>query len=75
MSLDMLCIAYKKVVVLKFKIKFHQETKPSDVSSNYLKLLVRCSGFQRAYVSSCSKRSLLFITISMYDIMTTWQNS
>jgi hypothetical protein len=24
MSLDMLCIAYKKVVVLKFKMKFHQ---------------------------------------------------
>jgi hypothetical protein len=41
----MLCIAYKKVIVLKFKMKFHQETKPSDISSNSLKLLVRCSGF------------------------------
>jgi hypothetical protein len=45
MSLDMLCIAYKKVIVLKFKIKFHQETKHSDISSNSLKLLMRCSGF------------------------------
>jgi hypothetical protein len=33
MSLYMLCIAYKKVVVLKFKMKFHQETKSSDISS------------------------------------------
>jgi hypothetical protein len=45
MSLYMLCITYKKVVVLKFKMKFHQETKPGDISSNSLKLLVRCSGF------------------------------
>jgi hypothetical protein len=45
MSLDMLFIAYKKVVVHKFKMKFHDETKPSDISSNSVKLLVRCSGF------------------------------
>jgi hypothetical protein len=41
----MLCIAYKKVVALKFKMKIHKESKPSGMSSNFLKLLVRCSGF------------------------------
>jgi hypothetical protein len=45
MSLDMLCIAYKKVVALKFKMKIHKETKPSGIGSNFLKLLVRCSRF------------------------------
>jgi hypothetical protein len=49
MTLHMLCIAYKKVVVVKlkikllskkFKIKFLQETKPSNISSNFLKLIV-----------------------------------
>jgi hypothetical protein len=45
MSLDILCIAYKKVVALKFKMKIHKETKQSGISSNSLKLLVRCSGF------------------------------
>jgi hypothetical protein len=45
MTLDMLCITYKKLFVFKFKFKFLQETKPSGISSNALKLLVRCSSF------------------------------
>jgi hypothetical protein len=45
MTLDMFRITYIKFCVVKFKFKFLKETKPSDISSNSLKLLVRCSGF------------------------------
>jgi hypothetical protein len=45
MTLDMVCIACKKVVVVKLKFKFLKCAKPSDISSISLKLLLRCFGF------------------------------
>jgi hypothetical protein len=45
MSPLMMYITYKNVLVLKVDFEFPLDSKPSDISLNSLKLLVRCSSF------------------------------
>jgi hypothetical protein len=45
MSPLMMHITYKNVLVLKINFEFPLDSKPSDISLNSLKLLVRCSSF------------------------------